>query len=485
MPLQSSVHASDGNIDPRLASARQKLARGVDTGEVDSPSSISPFESHGAIAPKFEPGFPLSPEDDQIISHGYDDDERDLERKRDSFLHTTQPQSPGTRHDNARLSASWLDLPEDRKPDEFSRLKGIQWPGMNCFDAASETMKRQRNQKKDASTFKAMEAASCATEPSELVFSPSGALRREREITGLVDDDDLLPGEWAVSKHRRDRRVIHRHDEPDTPTSHRSRSNQRSVLAVRDANQPVLNGRIEKKIRSGKRKHSAVGKRREYAAGAIMPQKNGRGICPGHVRGSKDEEGIEDLRLSATTTGRRREPRLKIFKDDDASAVEQKRDDPGVHSMTASKTHHEYQEAREHCEEKLASTIYTDVKSPAKLPALTGEETEDESALEHGNCHDRVNVPSNGSRNIDGIYLVDPSHSATNRIPYDPLIGGSVLHYRWDWHGSEFGHCATEAHDPVLGNGLFYNRAESSDTTIYQDEHESKSCLWLDGCGRH
>ncbi|KAM5471147.1 hypothetical protein MauCBS54593_003486 [Microsporum audouinii] len=89
-----------------------------------------------------------------------------------------------------------------RGSDEANRLKGIFWPGMDIFDSATEEMRRKRNQKKDGSIIKQMEETSESVEPTELVFSPNGTLRKQRVISGMVDDSSPLKGETPIPKKR-------------------------------------------------------------------------------------------------------------------------------------------------------------------------------------------------------------------------------------------------------------------------------------------
>ncbi|EEQ91902.1 uncharacterized protein BDCG_07022 [Blastomyces dermatitidis ER-3] len=86
------------------------------------------------------------------------------------------------------------------KRDEATRLKGILWPGMDIFDSATEQMRKKRNQKKDISILKQMEKTSEDVEATELVFSPGGTLRRERPISGEVEDSSPLTGETPIPK---------------------------------------------------------------------------------------------------------------------------------------------------------------------------------------------------------------------------------------------------------------------------------------------
>ncbi|KAI9843185.1 MAG: hypothetical protein M1837_006547 [Sclerophora amabilis] len=69
-----------------------------------------------------------------------------------------------------------------------AQLKGVFWPGMNIFDSATADMKRKRNQRKDGSLLAQMEYSSTKVAPTEVVFGPNGTFRRERRISGLLED---------------------------------------------------------------------------------------------------------------------------------------------------------------------------------------------------------------------------------------------------------------------------------------------------------
>ena len=87
----------------------------------------------------------------------------------------------------------------------MARLKGILWPGMDIFDSATQQMRRKRNQKKDGNVLRMMEMTSLQVEPTELVFSPTGVLRKQRLISGNVEDDSPLKGETPIPKRRASR----------------------------------------------------------------------------------------------------------------------------------------------------------------------------------------------------------------------------------------------------------------------------------------
>lgn len=87
------------------------------------------------------------------------------------------------------------DADED-DDDDTSKLKGIVWPGMGLFDAATPELKKKRNQKKDVSVNDRLATMSEGILKEELIFSPSGSLCKKRVISGQPQpEDDLLPGE--------------------------------------------------------------------------------------------------------------------------------------------------------------------------------------------------------------------------------------------------------------------------------------------------
>ncbi|KAI9924083.1 hypothetical protein ASPWEDRAFT_38525 [Aspergillus wentii DTO 134E9] len=111
--------------------------------------------------------------------------------------------------DNDSFDSPGTEVDKDRA-DEIARLKGVLWPGMDIFDSATEQMRRKRNQKKDQSILEMMEKTSMCVEPTELVFSPTGILRKQRVISGNVEDSSPLKGETPIPKRRpaRPKRVL-------------------------------------------------------------------------------------------------------------------------------------------------------------------------------------------------------------------------------------------------------------------------------------
>lgn len=80
-------------------------------------------------------------------------------------------------------------LDDGESVPEAMKLKGVVWPGMDIFDAATPGMKRKRNQKKDDSVLELLEQSSLAVEATEMIFTPLGALKKSRVITGQADFD--------------------------------------------------------------------------------------------------------------------------------------------------------------------------------------------------------------------------------------------------------------------------------------------------------
>jgi hypothetical protein len=131
---------------------------------------------------------------------------------------------------------------ENDGPDEMTRLKGIQWPGMDIFDAATQQMRRKRNQKKDGTILKQMETTSRLVEPTEQIFSSAGALLKERVITGNIDDDSPVEGEDPIPKKRpvRGKQGALRENDPNIAFAKDRKRVKRDVPQSRDAREHVL-----------------------------------------------------------------------------------------------------------------------------------------------------------------------------------------------------------------------------------------------------
>lgn len=77
------------------------------------------------------------------------------------------------------------------------KLKGTHWPGMALFDAATEDLKRKRNQRKDGSVLEKLERNAALVEPTETVHSANGTVLKHRHMDNL-EDDSPVEGEELV-----------------------------------------------------------------------------------------------------------------------------------------------------------------------------------------------------------------------------------------------------------------------------------------------
>ena len=183
--------------------------------------------------------------------------------------------------------------------DEMLKLKGILWPGMDLFDAATEHMRSKRNQRKDKRAFQMMQKASLEVDPTELVYSPSGILRKQREINGEIEVSSPLKGESPVLKRR-------------------SLGSKRQLFAESDPNIPVLRRRQEmKRIKSEPGPNSPCKpaeqpRRRSSRSGA-------RGTA-NHVplgnRGDPANADHEDFELNCKGFGKKSRGKFSVFQDE-------------------------------------------------------------------------------------------------------------------------------------------------------------------------
>ena len=176
------------------------------------------------------------------------------------------------------------------RAEEIARLKGVLWPGMDCFDAATEEMRRRRNQKKDGTVLKQMEITSTLVEPSELIFSPSGKFLKERVITGNVEEDTPLKGE--------------------TPVPRRRQARPRGALTRADPNVPRAMHRKRQKTAAPKRcKITSDNSVNEYKS----PRRSGRMAGPSSTHTSYDGE----FDMSVNAFGKQARGGFDVFSDED------------------------------------------------------------------------------------------------------------------------------------------------------------------------
>ncbi|RHZ67939.1 uncharacterized protein CDV56_108960 [Aspergillus thermomutatus] len=200
-------------------------------------------------------------------------------------------------------SFDYLRLVEGDKEraDEMTRLKGVLWPGMDIFDSATEQMRRKRNQKKDESILKMMEKTSMCVEPTELVFSPTGILRKQRVISGNVEDSSPLKGETPIPKRRAPR--------------------PKRALSQVDSNVP--RGQDRKRIkkaakRTATRRESGLVRYDSQASrnpGAQLPYKYGV-----HLRSSYEDE-TEEFSLAVNGLESRARIGFTVFQDESSQHI--------------------------------------------------------------------------------------------------------------------------------------------------------------------
>ncbi|KAF6811104.1 hypothetical protein CSOJ01_05909 [Colletotrichum sojae] len=96
-------------------------------------------------------------------------------------------------------SADWAE--EDA---EAVRLKGVVWPGMNIFDAATPDQRKKRNQRKDASVVQQMELASKSITTTEFVANLAMEIERTRDV---YDAPSVENSPMAKKTRRRQKRT--------------------------------------------------------------------------------------------------------------------------------------------------------------------------------------------------------------------------------------------------------------------------------------
>lgn len=191
-------------IDPRLGEPSGSFNDGSDTNGASSAPSIVGW-------------YPAQPMlQDSDACNAYTPGNTELASRNDQIatpLVTPEPLYNGlnSKTNSSSLSTSGAIDPFDvdekqtndnAKSEEVIRLKGVVWPGMDLFDAATPEMRRKRNQKKDGTLLKQLETTSQQVEPTEQIFKSTEGLpfETEREITGKVEDYTPLEGETPIAK---------------------------------------------------------------------------------------------------------------------------------------------------------------------------------------------------------------------------------------------------------------------------------------------
>ncbi|KAF6841465.1 hypothetical protein CPLU01_00596 [Colletotrichum plurivorum] len=108
-------------------------------------------------------------------------------------------------------SADWAE--EDA---EAVRLKGVVWPGMNIFDAATPDQRKKRNQRKDASVVQQMELASKSITTTEFVANLAMEIERTRDVYDAPSVENS-PMQAKKTRRRQKRTRALSEDRDETP----------------------------------------------------------------------------------------------------------------------------------------------------------------------------------------------------------------------------------------------------------------------------
>jgi hypothetical protein len=76
--------------------------------------------------------------------------------------------------------------------DVSAKLKGVIWPGMDIFDAATPEARRRRNQKKTHTVLEQLETNSQTVTNMETVWYPNGLVKKSKEISGFPNSSSPI-----------------------------------------------------------------------------------------------------------------------------------------------------------------------------------------------------------------------------------------------------------------------------------------------------
>jgi len=158
---------------------------------------IDPSSLHEMRSP-FHPYGPQAGPDGIAIKQEVDDDGISSER---STTLSSLLQQRSARDDMSTFTGEDADVDVASLTDAM-KLKGVYWPGMDMFDAATPEARRKRNQKKANNVIEQLEAMSNCIEGTEMVFR-SGTLRKVRQIDGNLNfnsESSPLSGEEPLPK---------------------------------------------------------------------------------------------------------------------------------------------------------------------------------------------------------------------------------------------------------------------------------------------
>lgn len=256
VPVGSSraSEASSALIDPRLAdsNAAVKLEADTETQSFDPWSVARSAYAADNIDPNLQafPGLnPTHSTGNRESNGGLSQDATTDSAFHDAVLPVT-PKPPRTREKTnvkssqleSRTKASLVGSQVDDDEINKARLKGVQYPGMGVFDAATKEMRRKRNQKKDGTVLKQMEATSRSVEPTEQIFDAKGKPMKKRVITGNIEDDSPVKGETPIASKGtlRAKQGMLRDKDPNLPRDSKRKRAKMEVSRSHDKNEEAL-----------------------------------------------------------------------------------------------------------------------------------------------------------------------------------------------------------------------------------------------------
>ncbi|KAL1996303.1 hypothetical protein VTN49DRAFT_355 [Thermomyces lanuginosus] len=358
-------------------------------------------------------------------------------------------------------SAAFVDATLD-SVEEMAKLKGVLWPGMDVFDSATDAMKRQRNQKKDEAVLRMMAKTSRDTVPTEMVFSPSGTLQREREITGNVEDWSPVKGESPAPKRRS------------------TKARRAPLTAKSDTN--IRQRPAGKSTGLGK----ALSQSLEEISKQAMPMVdlvNVSNASLGHVDGRDlSANAVEDDLKLSVDVGRTPRSGPHIFRDDSVSYDQSGESSPrklyGVYPRNDPPLAAYCNQGRHG--EPVPGFLDPDEQENIGIQTLT----QPGGAMDHGFPH--VWDDQHSHEEQHDPYVVDYHFAENYRLGYDSFVSSEVFGFRRN-HLSSHSHPSEDKDQiddlaAVTSRGSPQAPASSTDTTIPDVSNEDHAGLYYEEC---
>lgn len=180
-----------------------------------------------------------------------------LHHRQDSLFEDDDQQTPSevsVMPRKRKIKAETPHTGDVDEEDDTSKLKGVVWPGMGLFDAATPELKKKRNQKKDVSVNDRLATMSEGVHKEELIFDADGSLCKKRDITGHPQpEDDVLPGEELPSRPPKVKRAPRKKAEDKNPLEDKKPIKDKKPLADKDANTRIKSANHAKPKKRGRK----------------------------------------------------------------------------------------------------------------------------------------------------------------------------------------------------------------------------------------